>query len=91
MKNAEQQKKQESENQKGLRETREKLLQEDMKIQEFRRLQREKDQLVEEYGVRLEQIQMNMKMLDKKHFDVRQYILTMKQERDEVKNKLFRE
>jgi hypothetical protein len=40
--------------------------------------------------MRLEQINQNLKMLDKKHFDVRQYILSLKQDRDEVKNNLFR-
>jgi len=53
-------------------------------------LQREKEQLEEEYSMRLEQINQNLKMLDKKHFDVRQYILSLKQDRDEVKNNLFR-
>ena len=40
--------------------------------------------------MRLEQISQNLKMLDKKHFDVRQYILVLKQDRDEVKNNMFR-
>lgn len=40
--------------------------------------------------MRLEQIQQNLNMLDKKHFDLTQYNLSLKQERDEVKNKLFR-
>ena len=30
-------------------------------------------------------------MLDKKHFDLTQYNISLKQERDEVKNKLFKE
>ena len=41
--------------------------------------------------MRLEQIQQNLNMLDKKHFDLTQYNISLKQERDETKNKMFRE
>ena len=66
------------------------LMAKDKVQQEFYRLQREKEISSQEYSMRLEQIQQNLNMLDKKHFDLSQYNLTLKQERDEVKNKLFR-
>jgi DNA repair photolyase len=67
------------------------VLEDDKITQSILRLERERDQIVEEYGVRLEQIQQSLKMNEKKHYDVRNYNLTLKQERDEVKNKLMRE
>lgn len=58
--------------------------------QDLVKLEREKGQCTAEYAMRLEQIQQNLRMLEKKHDDVRQYILEMKKEREEVKTKLFR-
>lgn len=52
---------------------------------------REKDQSTQEYSQRLEEVQGNLKMMERKHFDVSQYVVMMKSQRDEVKNKLFRE
>ena len=66
------------------------LMAKDKVQQEFYRLQREKEISTQEYSMRLEQIQQNLNMLDKKHFDLSQYNMSLKQERDEVKNKLFR-
>jgi hypothetical protein len=67
------------------------ILNKDKVQQDYLKLCREKEQISSEYDLRLEQIQQNLKVLDKKHIDVRQYIIMMKQERDEIKNKLFRE
>lgn len=40
--------------------------------------------------MRLEEVHKNMNMLEKKHFDLSQYNIAYKQEKDELKNNLFR-
>ena len=71
-------------------EMRAELLQKDQIQQEFQALTREKEQSELEYSMRLDEIHKNLNMLDKKHFDMSQYNIAYKQERDELKNNLFR-
>lgn len=67
------------------------LLQKDQVQQQHYAYQRQKEQLEAEYAMRLEQIQDNMNMLDKKHFDLTQFNIFSKQEKETMKNQLFRE
>lgn len=60
-------KKKEQELEKSMRKE---LLSKDKIQQDYYRLQREKDQVEQEYALRLEQIQQNLNMLDKKYFDI---------------------
>jgi len=57
---------------------RKELLEKDKIQQEFYRVQREKEQVQAEYGMRLEEIQGNLSMLERKHFDICQYNIMMK-------------
>ena len=66
------------------------VMQKDKVYQEHQALLREKEQQELEYSMRLDEIHKNLNMLDKKHFDMSQYNIAYKQERDELKNNLFR-
>jgi len=39
---------------------------------------KEKEQAEEEFAIRLEQVQSNLKVMDAQHFSIRQYILMLK-------------
>ena len=47
--------------------------------------------MLAEYSMRLEEIQGSLNVFEKKHFDLQQQTIGMKSERDDIKNKLFRE
>lgn len=67
------------------------LMDKDKVQQEFYKLTRQKEQMLAEYSMRLEEIQGSLNVFEKKHFDLQQATIGMKSERDEIKNKLFRE
>ena len=62
------------------------IMQKDATQQKHYAYQREKEQLETEFSMRLEQIQENMNMLDKKHFDLTQFNIFSKQEKETIKN-----
>ena len=67
------------------------MFEQDKVQQRFYELMRQKQQQDDEYSLRLEVVQGDLKTKERKHFDLSGRVLMLKGDRDESKNRLFRE